>query len=98
MKNGEITGSELHRLKEEQRLIDREIEKAWADGWLAPWERTRIEQLQDRANRQIERYKHNSTTRYGYNAPNRTHFRHYYYTPRYKQYRYDPNYGYRRGW
>ena len=98
VRNGEITGGELHRLKKEQALIDREIEKAWADGWLAPWERNRIEQLQDRANRQIERSKHNNRAQYGYKAPNRPHYRQYYYTPRYKYYRYDPDYGYHRGW
>ena len=58
--NGTLTQREARRLKQQQRHISRYEARSRADGGgLGPVERARLENMQDRASRNIYRKKHN---------------------------------------
>jgi hypothetical protein len=61
--SGEITKREARRLHAEQKAVDRAQKKAAADGSVSTQERERIRRLQNRADRDIHRQKHDGGTR-----------------------------------
>lgn len=56
--SGQLTPKETERLRAEQGRIARAEEKAKADGKVTPQERVRLDRMQDHANRDIKREKH----------------------------------------
>ena len=62
--SGELTRGETRVLVREQRRIRHFRSHAWADGWVAPRERIRLEHLQDNASHRIYRFKHNNRYRW----------------------------------
>ncbi|OPX37590.1 MAG: hypothetical protein DRN37_06940 [Thermoplasmata archaeon] len=63
IRSGELTRGEVRGLERQQVRIQRTKRRAWSDGKLQPWERARLEFMQDRASHRIYRYKHNDVTR-----------------------------------
>lgn len=57
---GELTPRETRQLARQQRKIRRMERRAKADGTVSSAERARIQQAQNRANRNIRRKKHNA--------------------------------------
>ena len=60
--NGSLTAQETQRLEKEQARIDNAETKAKADGTVTAKERRRLTAMQDGANRDIRRKKHNDRT------------------------------------
>lgn len=56
---GKLTRSEITFLRLQQRRIHHMQKIAWADGRLTNGERRRIEKLQNKASKDIYRFKHN---------------------------------------
>lgn len=67
VKSGELTGREARHLMKGQKKIDAFQKKAMADGELSMKEKARLEKMQDRQNRKIQRQKHDEQSR-GENA------------------------------
>ena len=63
VRSGEVTGRECRYLGNEQRRIQRKKRSFLADGWLSRGERRRLNRLQNRADRDIYRAKHNRRNR-----------------------------------
>ncbi|MFG6488550.1 hypothetical protein ACG04R_17820 [Roseateles sp. BYS78W] len=63
--NGSLTAHETQRLEKEQGRIDNAEAKAKADGTVTAKERRRLTAMQDGANRDIRRKKHNERTATG---------------------------------
>lgn len=63
VKSGELTKGEAHRLRKQQRHINRMENRAEADGNVTAVEKMRIEKAQDRASKNIYRKKHNEADR-----------------------------------
>jgi len=61
--SGELTRGEAHRLKKQQKKINRMERRFSRDGYLSARERYRLERAQDRASRRIARLKHNDVYR-----------------------------------
>ncbi|GEM_PF-958038 len=59
VRSGQITRPEAHRLKTQQRRIDRTYRRFSANGNLDRYERSRLGRMQHRASRHIYRAKHN---------------------------------------
>ena len=59
VKSGELTQGEASRLRQQQRRINRVENRAEADGTVTGAEKARLENMQDRASRNIYRKKHN---------------------------------------
>ncbi len=57
--NGSLTARETQRLEKEQAHVDNAEAKAKADGTVTARERRRLDAMQDSANRDIRRKKHN---------------------------------------
>ena len=57
--SGQITRGEYQRLEREQRRIEANRQRAWADGTLSLGEACRLAREQNRASRDIWRSKHN---------------------------------------
>ncbi len=64
---GEVTRREFRYLGNEQRRIQRQRRHSLADGWLSRGERRRLHRMQNRADCDIYRAKHN---RWGHKYPN----------------------------
>ena len=62
-RSGELTRGEAHRLKKQQKKINRMERRFSRDGYLSARERYRLERAQDRASRRIARLKHNDVYR-----------------------------------
>lgn len=61
--SGALTGREAFRLERQQWAIGRMEWRARADGYVSAGERLRLNQLQDRASRNIRWQKHDAQTR-----------------------------------
>ena len=61
--SGELTKHEAHRLKAEQKAVDRSQTKAAADGTVTAQERQRIRRMQDRSSKDIHSQKHDDATK-----------------------------------
>ena len=61
--SGTLTPREQHRLQHQQRHVARVEAHAKADGRVSAHERQRLDQLQDRASRDIRRQKHDGQAR-----------------------------------
>ena len=59
VKSGELTGKEAAKLEAQQGKIQKDEMKAKADGTISPAERMKLKREQNRANRNINRKKHN---------------------------------------
>ena len=62
-RTGELSRTELRRLKRQQQKISRMERRFSSDGYLSDRERHRLERVQDRASRLIARLKHNDVYR-----------------------------------
>lgn len=62
-RSGELSRTELRRLKKQQKKIGRMERRFSSDGYLSGRERRRLERAQDRASRRIARLKHNDIYR-----------------------------------
>lgn len=60
--SGTLTRHERHRLHREQHAIQHAEHHAKADGAVSPAERQRLDKMQDRASRDIDRQKHDAQT------------------------------------
>lgn len=58
VERGELTKQEAHRLRKEQKAIDRAQAKAEADGQVTDKERARINRMQEKAGKDINRQRH----------------------------------------
>jgi hypothetical protein len=63
VKSGQLTPGEAHRLRADQRHIDRMEDRAKADGKVTPGERRKLNRAQNHESRKIYRLKHNNRTR-----------------------------------
>jgi len=63
VKSGELTRGEAHRLRRQQRHINRVERRAEADGVVTAREEAKIERKQDRASKNIGFKKHNAKER-----------------------------------
>lgn len=61
--NGEITRHEAHRLRTEQRIIQRTETRVDADGVVTKREQHKLTKLQNQASQDIRRQKHDGQTR-----------------------------------
>jgi hypothetical protein len=61
--SGELTRHEARRLHAEQKAVDRAQKKAAADGSVSTQERRRIRHLQNRADKDIYRQKHDGASK-----------------------------------
>jgi hypothetical protein len=68
MKGGELTQGEAGKMKRTQARIRRKERKFEADGVVTPQEKAKLEKMQDRANKQIHKLKHNDN-KPGENSP-----------------------------
>jgi len=63
VQSDELTRGEAHRVRKNQRRINRLENRAENDGVVTATEKARLENAQDRASRQIYRLKHNDNQR-----------------------------------
>lgn len=77
LRSGELNRHEAHRLRKQQRRIDRMERRFSADGRLTRPERRRLTRALDRASERIHRYKHNDRYRHRdlYERPHRYSYR-----------------------
>jgi hypothetical protein len=66
--SGALNPGEARYLEREQARIQAMEERMRADGHLSPWERRRLHEMQDRANRDIYRLEHNRQTAEDWNG------------------------------
>jgi hypothetical protein len=64
--SGSLTSGEARYLEREQNRIQAAEDRMRADGRLSPWERQRLNQMQNQASRDINRLEHNGRTAAGY--------------------------------
>ncbi len=63
VKSGELTKGEAHRLRAQQRRINRVERRSAADGNVTDAEKARLEKMQDRASGNIHEQKHDGQGR-----------------------------------
>jgi|GEM_PF-336400 len=68
--SGALTPGEARHLEGEQARIQATEDRMRADGHLSPWERERLNQMENRASRDIDRLKHNDRTAEGWGDHN----------------------------
>jgi len=66
IESGALTPGEARHLEKEQGRIQAAEDRMRADGRLSPWERQRLNQMQNQANRDIQRLEHNGRTAEGW--------------------------------
>ncbi|MGO9579464.1 MAG: hypothetical protein ACLP2P_08635 [Desulfobaccales bacterium] len=70
IESGALTQGEARNLEKEQGRIERAEDRMKADGHLSPWERQRLNQMQNRASQDIYRLEHNNRTAEGWGGNN----------------------------
>jgi hypothetical protein len=68
--SGALTPGETRYLEREQGRIQAAEQRMEADGHLSPWERQRLNQMQNQASRDINRLEHNNRTTAGWGGNN----------------------------
>jgi len=68
--SGALTPGETRYLEREQGRIQAAEQRMEADGHLSPWERQRLNQMQNQASRDINRLEHNNRTAAGWGGNN----------------------------
>jgi len=68
--SGALTQGETRYLEREQGRIQAAERRMEADGHLSPWERQRLNQMQNQASRDINRLEHNNRTAAGWGGNN----------------------------